>query len=111
MSTVGIRESSLVIFDASISVKGTRELHGFQEKSMGDTNISRRGVDGRDTLQSCVHAEENDWRSSSNIDDDRPHQHAMHRCLSTASSRSGVTEGKAPTTCHNDSVRMREYQI
>ena len=39
MSTVGISESSCVIFDASISVKGTREAQGFHEKSMGETNM------------------------------------------------------------------------
>jgi hypothetical protein len=34
VSTVGISESSFVILQASISVNGTRELQGFQEKSI-----------------------------------------------------------------------------
>ncbi len=51
VSMVGMRELSLVILEASISVKGTRELQCFQEKSTGDTNMSRRGVDGRGIMK------------------------------------------------------------
>jgi hypothetical protein len=60
VSTVGMRTLSLVILEASISVKGTRELQGFQEKSVGDTNMSRTGAEGNDTKQILAHAMEND---------------------------------------------------
>jgi hypothetical protein len=52
VSTVGMRELSLVTLELSISVNGTRELQGFQEKSTGDTNMSRTGAEGSGIMNS-----------------------------------------------------------
>jgi hypothetical protein len=55
-----MRELSSVILELSISVNGTRELQGFHEKSIGDTNMSITGVVGSGIRHSFAHAEEND---------------------------------------------------
>jgi hypothetical protein len=94
VSRVVIRASSFAILEASISVNGTQELQGFQEKSMGETKRSRSAALGNAIGQIRAHDAEKDCRSVSNIEEDSPHQQAMQSNLRTASSSSEVTEGR-----------------